>query len=92
MHPTPPRLWSCPWGEANLEWLGLGENRSNEHCGMCGWGRSYEICSGDWEERVVAPESQESEHWEECGIMVMGSQESRGLGSKGQVCHLLLAG
>ena len=35
----------------------------------------------------MATGSQKSENWEEGGITVMRSQEGRGLGSEGQVCH-----
>lgn len=30
--------------------------------------------------------SQESEHWEEGKIMIMGVRRGRGLGSEGQIC------
>lgn len=84
IHPTPARLWSdiltlmgpfrFPVGRDTWNgWVWEG-SRSSEHCGMCRWGRNYEICRRvrrrewwRWEVRVC--------EYREGDIMVMGRLE-----------------
>lgn len=65
--PHTPGCGQIPMAEGPLQWLGLWGSMNSGHCGKCRWEGSCEICREGWEDRLVAPGSQQFENWEEGG-------------------------